>query len=136
MLMHSFELFKMLPNESIVDMDMQLSSIFNSLEALGKYFTTQEKVQKILRSLPPDWDAKVTAIQEAKDLSILKMEELLGSLMVYESNIKAREIEKASSKSKSIALEAETHLSSESDEDINLLSRKFKKFLKTKKNKK
>ena len=53
MLMHSYELFKMEPNETIIEMDLRLNKIFNSLEALGKVFTNHEKVQ-VLRSLPPE----------------------------------------------------------------------------------
>lgn len=94
MLMHSYELFKMTQNESISDMDQRLTEIVNSLESLGKSFSNQEKVQKILRSLPPSWDPKVTAIQEAKDLTVFKKEELIGSLLVYETNMNSRLLEK------------------------------------------
>ncbi|RVX07060.1 hypothetical protein CK203_030468 [Vitis vinifera] len=36
---------------------------------------------------PIKWHTKVTAIQEAKDLTKLPMEELIGSLMTYEINL-------------------------------------------------
>ncbi|RVW92837.1 Serine/threonine-protein phosphatase 7 long form-like [Vitis vinifera] len=58
--------------------------IVNELEALGKTYTEVEKVMKILRSLPKKWETKVTAIQEANDLTKLSLEELIGSLMTYE----------------------------------------------------
>jgi len=41
--------------------------ITNELKSLGKSFTTEELVRKILRFVPHSWEAKVTAIQEAKD---------------------------------------------------------------------
>ena len=41
-------------------------------------------MRKILRSLSKNWESKVTAIQEVKDLTRLKMKELLGSLMTHE----------------------------------------------------
>ena len=37
-------------------------------------------VRKILRSLPESFSAKVTAIEESKDLDEIKVQELIGSL--------------------------------------------------------
>ena len=49
------------------------------------------------------WKPKVTAIQEAKDLSSLKMEELLSSLRVHEIELNEEE---PAQKNKSIAFKA------------------------------
>ena len=48
--------------------------IMNELEALRKTYTEVEKVMKILRSLPKKWETKVTAIQEATDVTKLPLE--------------------------------------------------------------
>jgi len=40
--------------------------------------------------LPKHWDAKVTAIKEAKDLTKMSLDELLGSLMTHEIMLKRR----------------------------------------------
>ncbi|RVW93943.1 Retrovirus-related Pol polyprotein from transposon RE1 [Vitis vinifera] len=53
-------------------------------------------------------NAKVTAIQEAKDLTKLPMEELIGSLMTYEINLTKKLQEGEDKKKKSIALKATT----------------------------
>ncbi|RVW73534.1 hypothetical protein CK203_062086 [Vitis vinifera] len=82
--------------------------IVNGLEALGKTYKESEKVMKILRSLPSKWHTKVTAIQEAKDLTKLPMEELIGSLMTYEINLTKKLQEGEDKKKKSIALKATT----------------------------
>jgi hypothetical protein len=58
-------------------------------------------VSKILRSLPPRWRPKVTAIEEAKDLNTLSVEDLVSSLKVHELSLNEHESIK---KSKSIAL--------------------------------
>ena len=63
---------------------------------------------KILRSLPLKWDAKVTAIQEAKDLTKLPLEELITSLMTYEINLAKKQQEGEDKNKKSIALKATT----------------------------
>ncbi|GJT69284.1 hypothetical protein Tco_1028570 [Tanacetum coccineum] len=58
-------------------------------------------------ALHPKWRAKVTAIEEAKDLTSLSLDELIGNLKVHEMIIKKdSKIVKAKVKSKSLALKA------------------------------
>ena len=83
-LLHDFELFRMQPSKTIGDMYTRFTDVVNSLRALGKCFLDFKLVNKILRSLSKKWDSKVTAIQEAKNLNNLPLEELIGSLMTYE----------------------------------------------------
>ncbi|GJW46351.1 retrovirus-related pol polyprotein from transposon TNT 1-94 [Tanacetum coccineum] len=45
-------------------------------------------VRKFLRALHPKWRAKVTAIEESKDLTSLSLDELIGNLKVHEKIIK------------------------------------------------
>ena len=73
LLVHNHELFSMKENETIVKMITRFTDIVNGLEALEKTYKESEKVMKILRSLPSKWHTKVTAIQEAKDLTKLLM---------------------------------------------------------------
>ncbi|KAI5323313.1 hypothetical protein L3X38_032385 [Prunus dulcis] len=84
MLVRKYELFSMMPEESISKMFTRFTDIINSLKALGKDYTNVEHVRKILWSLPKKWEPKVTVITEAKDLSKLSLDELLGSLMTHE----------------------------------------------------
>ena len=136
-LVHSYELFRMKPSESIGDMYTRFTDVINGLKALGKDFTNFELVTKILRSLPKSWDPKVTAIQEAKDLKTFPLEELIGSLMTYEMTCQAHdELENPLPKNrKDMALKSqEDHLKGtssdeDSDNDIALLTQKFKKYL-------
>jgi len=66
--MRKFELFEMGDCETVMDMCTRFTHITNELKSLRKSFTTEELVKKILRFLPHSWEAKVTAIQEAKDM--------------------------------------------------------------------
>ena len=90
--------FFMKDNETIVEMITRFTEIVNGLEALGKTYKESENVMKILRSLPSKWHTKVTAIQEAKDLTKLPLEELIGSLMTYEINLANKQQEKKKTK--------------------------------------
>ncbi len=78
-----YENFKMKEEESVEDMIERFQTIMNSLKALGKEYDEEKKVRKIINSLPYDWKAKRVAIEEAKDLSKLKVDELVGSLRLY-----------------------------------------------------
>ncbi|GJX32241.1 retrovirus-related pol polyprotein from transposon TNT 1-94 [Tanacetum coccineum] len=76
--------------------------------------THQELRKKFLRALHPKWRAKVTTIEESKDLTSLSLHELIGNLKVYEMIIKKdSEIVKAKVERKSIALKAKKESSDE-----------------------
>ena len=59
-------------------------------------------VRKILRSLPKSFQAKVTAIEESKDMDEIKIQELIGSLQTYELGLPSHK------SSKSLALKTIT----------------------------
>ncbi|KAL6323213.1 hypothetical protein AAG906_029220 [Vitis piasezkii] len=96
----------------------RFTDIVNGLEALGKTYKESEKVMKILRSLPSKWHTKITAIQEAKYLTKLPLEELIGSLMTYKINLAMKQQE-GEDKKKSIALKATTKEEEEVEEKKN-----------------
>ena len=91
----------------------------NSLKALGKIYTNQENVRKILRLFPKRWEAKMTTISEARDLKVLSLDELFGSLMTYEleMNSKVEEEEVKSKKNFSLKSSHHDHESSEEESD-------------------
>ena len=103
-----FYFYFMKYNETIVEMITRFTDIVNGLKALGKSYKELENMMKILRSLPSKWDAKVTVIQKAKDLTKLHLDELIGSLMTYEINLAKKQQEREDKKKKSIALKATT----------------------------
>ena len=135
LLVHNYELFKMDPNESISAMFTRFTDIINGLKCLGRNYTNADLVQKVLRSLPDKWDPKVTAIQEAKDLNNLPLDELMGSLITHELTLQHR-TEDELKKKKSIALKAamedvEEPSSDETlkDEQLGMLVRRFNKYM-------
>ena len=86
---------------------------------LKKNYVASDYVSKILRSLPTRWRPKFTAIEEAKDLNTLSVEDLVSSLKVHEISLTEH---KPAQKSKSIALPSKEKLSKalkviESDEE-------------------
>ena len=52
-------------------------------------------VRKILRSLPESFQAKVTVIEENKDLNEIKIQELIGSLQTYKLELPSHKSNKS-----------------------------------------
>ena len=57
------------------------------LKIWEKWLSEDDKVSKILRCLPPKWNSKTEAIEEARNLKDLPLEELISSLMTYEMRL-------------------------------------------------
>jgi hypothetical protein len=135
MLAHQYELFKILSNESITSMFTRMTSITNSLDALGRTYTNVDIVSKILRFLPKSWEAKVMTIHEAKDLTKISLEELIGSLMTHEITMEKQELEEKPKKN--LAFKIIHHIDDDVKDDIALITRQFQNLLvKKHKNKK
>jgi len=116
--------------ETVMDMYTRFTYITNEVKSLGKAFTTEELVRKILRFLPRTWEAKVTAIQESKDLKTLSLDELIGNLQTYELRRNSQQQEDTK-KDRGIALKIMEEDNSELDEaGMAMITRKFKKFFK------
>ena len=113
MLVHQYEMFKMLEHKNIDEMTTKFMHIINQLKSLGKKYTNAEMVRKILRSLSKAWRPKVTAIQEAKDLNVLSLDALIGFLKTREIEFNEAP-EESNRKSKSIALKSTQRKSSSS----------------------
>ena len=129
MLTKQYQLFTMLPNENINEMFTRFSDFINPLKALGKTFTTEDIVQKILSSLPSNWNAKVTNIEEAQDLSKISFEDIMGKLMAHKVLMESQS-NNETSKKKGITLKADSD-SESSEKEVNSLYKKFNKFLKS-----
>ncbi|GAV57710.1 UBN2 domain-containing protein, partial [Cephalotus follicularis] len=116
----------------------RFTNIINPLQALDKTYSNSEMVRKILRCLSRSWMPKVTAIEEVKNLNVLPLEDLLGSLTTHELSIQKKDDdeEKEKKKKKIVALKSSLIEDSEDDDDneeLALITRKFKKFLASKK---
>nr|GEU44841.1 copia protein [Tanacetum cinerariifolium] len=78
-----------------------------NLKALDEGYYSKNYVRKFLRALHPKRRAKVTTIEESKDLTSLSLDELIGNLKVHEMIIKKdSKIVKAKGERKYLALKA------------------------------
>ncbi|GJU67363.1 hypothetical protein Tco_1253622 [Tanacetum coccineum] len=114
LLVQQYEQFVISEDESIDSAFARFNTIITSLKALDEGYSSKNYVRKFLRALHPKWRAKVTAIEESKDLTSLSLDELIGNLKVHEMIIKKdSEIVKAKVERKSLALKAKKESSDE-----------------------
>ncbi|GJT74903.1 zf-CCHC domain-containing protein [Tanacetum coccineum] len=139
LLVQQYEQFMIPEDESIDNAFAKFNTIITSLKALDEGFSSKNCVRKFLRALHPKWRAKVTAIEESKNLTTLSLDELIGNLKVYEEVIKkdSETVKSKREQSRSIALKARKESSDEDsstsdseDEEYAMAVRNFKKFFK------
>ncbi|GJY57294.1 hypothetical protein Tco_0456409 [Tanacetum coccineum] len=107
LLVQQYEQFVISGDESIDSAFAIFNTIITSLKALDEGYSSKNYVRKFLRALHPKWRAKVTAIEESKDLTSLSLDELIENLKVHEMIIKKdSKIVKAKREIKSLALKA------------------------------
>ena len=129
--MTNFEEIKM-EDEMFDEFYAKLKDIVNSIFNLGDHILEPKIVRNVLRSLSKRFHAKITAIEESKDIDTIPLTELIGNLQAYELGL--TRLGKGT-KSKNMALKAKSNETDESsdDEDSKMksyITRQFKKFMK------
>nr|GEV75827.1 DUF4219 domain-containing protein/UBN2 domain-containing protein [Tanacetum cinerariifolium] len=112
-LVKQYKQFTILEEKSIDSGFARFNTIITSLKALDEGFSSKSYVRKFLRALHPKYRAKVTAIEESKDLSSLAIDELIGNLKKESSD-------------------DETSTSESDDEEYVMAVRNFKRFFRRK----
>ena len=101
----SFEEINMEEDESFNEFYAKLKNIVNSTFNLEETILKPKIVRKVLRSLLERFHAKITAIEESKDIDKNPLTELVGNLQTYELGLtRIRE----SNKGKSMTLKAKS----------------------------
>ena len=146
LLVYQYETFKRMADENVTTLTNRLLALVEGLRKLGKIYNPGEVNKKILRSLPrKKFGAKITSIEESKDLTTMRTDELIGSLLIYEMNLDEDEKLEASEakkdeKKKSLALKSTQEQDDEpkrdeakggpSEEQLVMLSKRVFKMMK------
>ncbi|KAL0455689.1 UNVERIFIED_CONTAM: hypothetical protein Slati_0908100 [Sesamum latifolium] len=83
-----FESLLMKENKSILDYFTRVLVVVNQMKWLGEKLTDVRVVEKILRSLNERFNHVVVAIDEAKDIESMSIDELNESLVAHEERMK------------------------------------------------
>lgn len=101
-------LLQMESNESVANFVNRLVVLTNQMRSCGETVSETMKVEKVLTGLTPNFDGVVSAIEQAKDLDTLKLEQLLGALEAHELKLKNRDNIKKNDKENEKALFAQS----------------------------
>ena len=71
-------------DESFDEFYAKFKDIVNSAFNLGEVILEPNIVKKVLRSLPKRFHAKITVIEESKDIGKISLIELVSNLQTYE----------------------------------------------------
>lgn len=100
-----FENLHMKEEENVADYFNRMQQLVNSMKTCNEVLSEQQIVEKILRSLPQKFDYICVAIEESRDVTKMKVEDLLNSLEAHEQRLKDRFGEKPQEQ----ALQARSH---------------------------
>ena len=119
-------------DETFDEFYAKLEDIVNSTFNLGDHIPKPKIVRDVLRSLSKRFHAKITVIEESKDIDTIPLTELIGDLQTYELGLTRL---RKGTKSKNMALKAKSNEIDESsdDEDSKMksnITKQFKKFIK------
>ncbi|XP_070010867.1 uncharacterized protein [Nicotiana sylvestris] len=128
LLYSQYENFTMKKGEIVQEIYTRFSRLTNELKSLGRVILEEDKVEKILtRVLPASWESKITVIQGSKNISTLKLDELIGNLIAYELRRQPMKMD-ASKKERSLALRVIEGADLEED-GMAMITKDFKKYL-------
>ena len=83
----SFEEIRIEEDETFDEFYAKLKDIVNSAFNLGESIAESKIDRKLLRSLLERFHAKITAIEEVKDIDQIPLTELVGNLQTYEMGL-------------------------------------------------
>ncbi|KAI4365334.1 hypothetical protein MLD38_021327 [Melastoma candidum] len=129
-LVHQYENFSMKGDETVQQIYERLTLLVNALELLEKSFTNGE----LVRTFPRSWEVKKTAIEEARDLTTLPLEQLMSSLMSYEiekssrPDIKPISVAFKATRETAEASDDDTEAEAETDDELAMIAKRLLKF--------
>ncbi|XP_019195720.1 PREDICTED: uncharacterized protein LOC109189564 [Ipomoea nil] len=136
--MKKFEDFKMLPNETIMDMELRFTRLMGDLSDLGKELIEKEKNLKILRGLAKSWEMKVIAMRDNRDMKTTSTAKIFSDLKAYEFEHEPKDVEESETRNVALVANQQATTSNRSksnsceflsDEQYALFVRKMKRFM-------
>ena len=81
----------MLDNECIDDMLTRFTKITNALSSLGDNIDNDQKIRKVIRTLPKSWEVKAITLKELNDREDMDFSGFIDNLKAHEMEMKVRE---------------------------------------------
>jgi lipoate-protein ligase A len=86
-LRRDFENLKIKDNGSIHSFMTQVMNVVNQLRKYGEDLSHKRVIEKVLRYFPKKFECIVVPIEEFKDIILMYIDELIGSLIAHDSRM-------------------------------------------------
>ncbi|TYK21554.1 gag-pol polyprotein [Cucumis melo var. makuwa] len=78
---------KMVEDKTIVELNVHVMDLANKSFSFGENLSNTKLVRKVLRSLPSCFNMKITAIEDAHDITTMKLDQLFKFLRTFELSL-------------------------------------------------
>ncbi|PNX80701.1 retrovirus-related Pol polyprotein from transposon TNT 1-94, partial [Trifolium pratense] len=85
-----YEVLEMDKNESIAEYVSKVQGLVHTMKNCGEIITDRMIIEKVMRTLIPNYDHIIAAIQESGSFPTMQLEDLVGSLEAHELVINKR----------------------------------------------
>ncbi|XP_017635675.1 uncharacterized protein LOC108477668 [Gossypium arboreum] len=89
-LRRDFKNLKMKEEETVKKYSDRIMAIVNSIRLLGKQFDEARIVEKVLSTLPERYEAKISSLEDSRDLTSISLTELINALYAQEQRRASR----------------------------------------------
>ncbi|XP_040934570.1 uncharacterized protein [Gossypium hirsutum] len=92
-LRREFENLKMKEEETVKKYSDRITAVVNSIRLLGEHFSEARIVEKVLSTLPERYEAKISSLEDSRDLTSIPLIELINALYAQEQRRASRQEE-------------------------------------------
>ena len=89
-LRRDFENLKMKEEETVKQYSDRIMAVVNSIRLLGEKFSEARIVEKVIATLPERYEAKISSLEDSRDLSTISLTELINALYAQEQRRASR----------------------------------------------
>ncbi|KAG8482698.1 hypothetical protein CXB51_024274 [Gossypium anomalum] len=89
-LRREFENLKMKEEETVKKYSDRIMAVVNSIRLLGEQFDEARMVEKVLSTLPERYEAKISSLEDSRDLATISLTELINALYAQEQRRASR----------------------------------------------
>ena len=90
-LRREFEALKMKETENVKEFSDKVLRVVNQIRVLGEDLPDKRVVEKVLVSLPERFEAKISSLEDSKDLTQISLAELVNALQATEQRRNLRQ---------------------------------------------
>ena len=75
-----FENLKMKEEEIVKQYSDRIMAVVNSIRLLGEQFSEARMVERVMSTLPERYEAKISSLEDSRDLKTISLTELINAL--------------------------------------------------------